>query len=278
MNIDQKDPANKKTLGLALGGGGAKGLAHIGVLKVLEREGIKIDYIAGTSIGSLVGSYYATYGEVESLERKILEKTDWRTSVSIFDPTFKKGVLKGVKIQSLIQEWIGIEDFKEIKIPCTVVTTDLKSGSSVELNSGDITKSIRASISVPLVFQPVKYGNMHLTDGGLSNPVPDDVAKKMGANKIIAVNLDTGYFDNKDLSKKEMKLKDITLRSLNVLRYHLAKYSLKDAHIIIEPEINEHGLIGWNNFFNRKKAERIIKKGENTAKERISDIKRSFGL
>lgn len=266
--------SKNKKVGLALGGGGAKGLAHIGVLKVLNREGIKIDYIAGTSIGSLIGAYYAAHLEVEKLEKKILEKSDWKMGLSIFDPTLRKGILKGRKIETLIADWIGIKTFEELQLPLTVVTTDLKTGDTVHLSQGDLVKVLRASISVPLIFQPVKYKGMLLTDGGLSNPVPDDVVADMGADRVMAVNLDTGYFDNKGIEKKDMKLKDISLRSLNVLRYHLAQQCLRKANIVLEPEFNEHGIIGWNNFFDRKKAERMIYRGEKKAKEMLPEIRK----
>ncbi|HMB65750.1 MAG TPA: patatin-like phospholipase family protein, partial [Patescibacteria group bacterium] len=219
-------PINKtrQKLGLALGGGGAKGLAHIGVLKTLKQEGITIDFLAGTSIGSLVGGYFAAHLEVETLEKKILEKSDWRTGLSIFDPTLRRGILKGKKIEHLVAEWIGTESFEELLVPFTVVTTDLKSGAVVRLHQGDVVKAIRASLSVPLVFQPVPYNGMLLADGGLSDPVPDDIVMDMGANKIISVNLDIGYFDDEYEKEKEMKLRDISLRTLNILRYHLAQY------------------------------------------------------
>jgi NTE family protein len=274
-NMDnQKKGKNNKKIGLALGGGGAKGLAHIGILKVFQQEGIKPDYIAGTSIGSLVGAYYASHSDITGLEKIILEKSNWKTGLFIFDPALRKGILKGAKIQNFIADWIGVKTFEELSIPFTVVTTDLKSGDEVDLSSGDVVLAVRASISVPLVFQPVGYQGMLLTDGGLSNPVPDGVVARMGADKIVAVNLDTGYFGNGKIEEKEMKIKDISLRSLNILRYHLAKQCIKSADIVIEPAINEQGLIGWNNFFNVDKAKKIIKQGEERGREKLPEIKK----
>jgi NTE family protein len=270
------DNSKNKKVGLALGGGGAKGLAHIGVLKVLTREGVKIDYIAGTSIGSLMGAYYAAHLEVEELEKKILEKSDWKMGVSMFDPTLNKGILKGKRIEALIAEWIGVKTFQELQIPLTIITTDLKTGAMVNFSQGDIIKAIRASISVPLIFQPVRHDDMILTDGGLSNPVPDDVVAGMGADKVIAVNLDAGYFDLEGIEKRDMKIKDISLRSLNVLRYHLAKYCMQSADIIIEPELKVHGIVGWNNFFDREKAKKMIKQGEEKTEEMLPRIKASL--
>jgi NTE family protein len=270
------DHPGKNNFGLALGGGGAKGLAHIGILKVLQREGVKVDYIAGTSIGGLVGAYYASHLDIIGLEEKILARSDWKTGLFVFDPSLKKGVLKGEKIKQLIKEWVEVDSFKELQLPTTVTTTDLKSGEAINIFEGDLIQAIRASISVPLVFRPVKYKNMLLTDGGLSNPVPDDVVAEMGAKKIVAVNLDTGYFGNGEIEEKEMKIKDISLRSLNVLRYHLAKQCIKDADIVIEPSIDEQGLIGWNNFFNVDKAKKIIKQGEIKGEEYLPEIKKMW--
>ncbi|MFW5888211.1 MAG: patatin-like phospholipase family protein [Patescibacteria group bacterium] len=271
---NQKKRKNNKKIGLALGGGGAKGLAHIGVLKVLEKENIKIDFLAGTSIGSLVAAYYAAHQEIEGLEKKILKKSDWKTGLFIFDPSLKKGILKGEKIKKIISELIGVDDFQELQLPLTLTSTDLKKGTLVELSEGDLIQAIRASISVPLVFRPIKYKDMLLTDGGLADPVPDDIVSKMGAGKVIAVNLDTRYFNNGKMEEKEVKFKDISLRALNILRYHLAQQCLKDADVIIEPSIDEQGLIGWNNFFNIEKAKRIIKQGEEKTKEKLPEIKK----
>ncbi len=182
-------------IGLALGIGGAKGLAHIGVIKVLEKNNIPINFIAGSSIGALIGAHYAIFKDIKKIEEIVLT-TNWRTSFNLFDPTLKGGFIKGNKVEKLMDSWFNGKDFNDIQIPLSVVTTDLITGQEININSGDFLKAVRSSLSVPTIFKPVKYKEHLLVDGGLSNPVPDDLARRMGADIVIVVNLDNDYFKN----------------------------------------------------------------------------------
>ena len=247
-------------IGLALGSGGAKGLAHIGVIKVLVENNIPIDYIAGTSIGALVGAHYAIYKDVDKLEEVALS-SNWSTALSLLDPTWKGGIVKGVKVEDLMKSWFNGANFNDLKIPLTVVATDLISGEEVDISSGNIIKATRASMSVPLIFQPVDLDGYLLADGGLCNPLPDDVAREMGADIVIAVNLDNKFFDS-SLDKNKLSISKTGVRSLNIIRHHFAKNCSRSGDVVIEPEINEIGLVGWNKFFNDKESKEIIKIGE----------------
>jgi len=266
-------PDNKKTkVGLALGSGGVRGLAHIGVIKVLRANNIPIDYIAGSSIGAMVGAYYSATRDVEKLEKVALSNT-WRTSLSLFDPTWRGGFVKGKKVEKMFTSWFKDINFNSLNIPLTVVATDLITGQEVNISEGDIVKAIRGSMSVPVIFKPIKYGKYLLADGGLSNPLPDDIVREMGADVVIAINLEKAYLAN-GFKGDDLSLLKVSLRSINVMRHHLGQHSLKTADIIIEPEIIENGLVGWNKFFDNKRAEKIIKLGEEATIKALPEIKR----
>ncbi|MBU4509868.1 patatin-like phospholipase family protein, partial [bacterium] len=177
-------------IGLALGGGSARGFAHIGVIQVLQAYGIPIDIIAGTSIGSLVGSLYAAGDSIENMEKAVL-LLNKRKMLSLMDFTIpRSGLIRGNKIENMLIDW-GLEDktFDELNIPFAAVATDIESGERVILHQGKVADAVRASISIPGIFIPVKYDDRYLVDGGVVDPVPVDLAKKMGADIVIAVSL-----------------------------------------------------------------------------------------
>lgn len=264
---------NKKPkIGLVLGSGGAKGLAHIGVIKVLEKNNIPIDIIAGTSIGAIVGAHYAKYKDIEGLE-KIISSSNWRTALSIFDPTLKGGLVKGEKIEKLLNTWFKEYTFDDLQIPLTVIATDLLSGKEIDIDKGSLTKAVRASMAVPPILRPIKTDDYLLTDGGLSNPLPDDIAKRMGADIIIVVNLDS-QFSGTYFEKETLSIKRIISRSLNIIRYHLAKSCLSYADIIITPEVGEINIGRWEKFFNKTGAKEMIEVGEKATEKIVADIKR----
>ncbi len=267
----------QQKIGLALGSGGARGLAHIGVIKVLEENNIPIDFIAGSSIGALIGAHYALYKDIKKTE-ELAMKADWHISLKLFDPVLKGGLIAGKKIEILFKEWFKNKKFNDLQIPFTAVATDLLTGQEVDINSGNLTRAIRASISVPVIFQPVKYGHKILADGGLSNPLPDNIVRHMGANIVIAVNLDTEYFED-GFNGKRITLTTTSIRALNIMRYHLAKNYTKTADIVLKPKINNKiGIIGWNQFFNTKKSQQIIKSGSNIANKFLTQIKKYYKI
>jgi len=177
-------------IGLALGGGSARGLAHVGVILALEAYNIPIDIIAGTSIGSVVGSLYAAGASIDQLEEAALSMKKSKT-LSLTDLVLPhSGLISGERIEEMLND-LFLEDktFADLKIPFAAVATEIESGAEVILNQGKLIDAVRASISIPGIFTPVKYGEYYLVDGGVVNPVPVDVVKMMGADIIIAVSL-----------------------------------------------------------------------------------------
>ncbi len=264
---------NKSKIGLALGSGGARGLAHIGVIKVLEKNNIPIDFIAGGSIGALIGAHYALFKDIEKLENLVLS-SDWRTAFKIFDPSLNGGFIAGKKIENLFLDWFENKKFKDLKIPFLAVATDLVTGKEVDIKRGSLAKAVRASISVPAIFQPVKYGKYLLSDAGISNPLPDERVREMGADFVVAVNLDAKSF-GVSFKKENATIGMVSMRALNIMRYYLAKYSTHTADMVLEPNVKQKiDLVGWNQFFDTEKSKQIIQSGVNIANKHISKLKK----
>ena len=188
-----------KKLGLALGGGSVRGLAHIGILKVFEKEKIPIHFLAGTSIGALIGACYASGLSAKRIE-DIAFTTKWKELVDFTEP--KTGFIAGKRIERYIRKIIGNKNFSELDIPLRVIATDLIKGEKVIFKEGDVTKAVRASISIPGVFSSVKMEKKELVDGGIIDPIPVDIVKNMGANIIIATDLSINLAETHTLSKK----------------------------------------------------------------------------
>ena len=194
----------KKTVGLVLGCGSSRGWAHIGAIEALEDANIPIDLIVGCSIGSYVGAIYAT-GSIKSLKEFVL-KMDGKKVFSYFDIVLpRSGLLNGTKkLRELFSMHTDVQDFSELKIPLMMVATDLVTGQKVVLKSGNILDAIRASTSIPGLFAPAKVNNRWLVDGGLVDPVPVSVARAMGADIVIAVDLSSGI-----ISKQKWKMRKL---------------------------------------------------------------------
>jgi len=177
-------------IGLALGSGSARGLAHVGVILALEAYNIPIDIIAGTSIGSVIGGLYASGATIRQLEEVALSIKKSKT-LFLIDPVFPhSGLISGDRIEKMLNQFaIKDKTFDNLKIPFAAVATDVESGAEVILNQGKVIDAVRASISIPGIFTPVKYQDYYLVDGGVVDPVPVDVVQMMGADIIIAVSL-----------------------------------------------------------------------------------------
>jgi len=177
------------SIGLALGGGGAKGLAHIGVIQALEEAGIRIDYIAGTSMGALIGAAYASGFPIDTLE-KIATETDWKTTAKLFSPALSaSGFIDGKKVKDFLHTIYGDKKIEDLPIPFAATATDISDGKPYVINKGSVLEAVRASISIPVVFTPVQHANAFLVDGGLVNAVPIDIVREMGADYVIAVHI-----------------------------------------------------------------------------------------
>jgi len=179
-------------IGLALGSGAARGMAHIGVLQALEEAGIRPDIVAGTSIGALVGGVYAAgkLGELSEIARGL----DWKKAAGYFlEVSFpRSGLIEGTKVTEFLSEIVDSADIADLPVRFATVAADVMTGSEVVIGEGDLVSAIRASISVPGIFTPARRNGCFLVDGGLVNPVPVSVCRAMGADVVIAVDLNNG--------------------------------------------------------------------------------------
>jgi NTE family protein len=174
-------------LGLALGSGAARGLAHIGVLKVLEEAKIPIDIITGTSIGALIGAMYAAGVPVAQMEEVALT-IDWRKMARLLDPVLPtSGLTDSKKLVAFISELLPAREFEELQQTLAVTATDINTGEAIIIKQGDLLEALQASLAFPGIFSPVRFGQRFLVDGGLCNPIPTNVARNLGAEKIIGV-------------------------------------------------------------------------------------------
>ena len=180
---------SRPTIGLALGGGAARGWAHIGVIRALEEAGVKPDLVCGTSIGALVGAAYAT-GELDRFERWVVE-LGIREVVRFFDLSLSGGLLKGQRLVAFFRRTFDDRHIESLPLPFGAVATALASGAEVWLREGSVVEAVRASIALPALFTPANRDGDLLIDGGLVNPVPITLAKAMGAEIVIAVDLNS---------------------------------------------------------------------------------------
>jgi len=276
MNTEHK----RKKIGLALGGGAARCLAHIGVLEVLQREGIPIDFIAGTSAGAIVGAAYARNQNVEAMTKDVLD-ANWKGMRPLIDLSLlKSGFLKGNKIRALIATYVGGNvDFSELKIPFSCVATDIDTGEEVIINSGQVLDALRASISLPGIFSVVKRGERYVVDGGLTTPVPVEVARQMGADFVIAVNVNPGIYGRipknyrqRIDAHKEPTIIQVMMQSLYITAFAVAQHALENADIIIEPDVAH---VSGADFH---RAPELIAHGREAAEKALPEIKRRLGI
>jgi NTE family protein len=181
-----------KKLGIALSGGTAKGFAHIGVLEALEKNKIKIDYLAGTSMGAVVGALYASGMPIKDLKKLAIE-TKWENLVDFTLPD--RGILSGEKIENFLRVLLKNKKFEDLEIPLAVIAADVHNGEKVIFKKGDVASALRASISIPSIFVPYEYKNRILVDGGVVAPVPVDTVRSMGAEVVIAIDFSTRMKD-----------------------------------------------------------------------------------
>ncbi|UCV17731.1 patatin-like phospholipase family protein [Ferribacterium limneticum] len=182
------NPERPPKIALVLGSGSARGLAHLGVIRAIEAAGIEVDFVVGTSMGALIGAIYAA-GKLDDLETTF-KTFDWKKTLAFFDVILpKSGLLDGAKVSELIRAHIHADSISALRKPFAALATDIVNGDEVVIRHGDVIEAVRASISVPGIFTPVRSNGRILVDGGLTNPVPVSVARAMGADIVIAVDL-----------------------------------------------------------------------------------------
>ncbi len=251
---------------LALGGGAARGFAHVGVIRVLEQEKIPIDMIVGTSVGSLIGAIYAH--DLNSFELEwtafTLEKDD------LFDfgvlSAFKgMGLVKGDRLEEFVRAKVPVADIENLKLPFAAVATDLNRGTRVVLDRGSVAKAVRASSSIPGVFNPLAYQDKLLVDGGLVENIPISVAREKGADIVIAVDISQNV-TNFDVAN----LVDVVLQSVNIMLSENVGYTKKTADLMITPAVEDIGMFD----FTRKK--QCMEAGIEAARKAVPDIRRTI--
>jgi NTE family protein len=266
---------NSKKVGLALGGGYARGLAHIGVIELLEKEGIPVDYIAGTSMGAVVGALYAREINIAQI-KKLATELDFVSLTSLVDLTMpRSGIMGGKRVTALLRRLLGDVQFKDLEIPFSCVATDIESGEEVILNEGPVLDAVRASFSIPIIFSVTKINGRYLVDGGLVNNVPVSVVKQMGSDFVIAVDVTPDKNERAEYLKQNMENKPPSLFHVMVQSIYIATYLngrmvSEGADAIIHPHL---ACVGAGEFH---RAGECILEGELTGTDCIAEIKRKL--
>jgi len=252
-------------LGIALGGGSAKGFAHIGVLKTLAKAGYEFDIVTGTSIGALVGAVYAS-SNLEKLE-EITTKFSVLDIPFLLSPTIsKQGLFSGKKIVKFLEELIKEKEIQNLKKSFAAICVDLNKPELITINKGNLIQAVRASISIPGIFTPVKSGKQLLVDGGVLEPVPVEAAKNLGAEFIIAVDLLSNSKNSKNT--QDANIVDIIYKASIITQQSLTKYRLEKypPDIVIEPDVSNVGILDYKNGGN------LVSEGEKATKKLLPRI------
>lgn len=294
-----------RTVGLALGSGAAFGYAHVGVLKVLEENGIEVDIISASSIGAVIGAMWAV-GLPSARLIEILKTLDRKTTFfRLFGfgdlSVAHRGFFKGEQVLRFLKSYVGDVSFRDLQIPIKIVATDLATGFPVLFSDGSLLEAIRASISIPGIFRPYQWRGRFLIDGGVADPLPIRVLSKFGAKKIIAVNVLQSPDDHANrleiVQKKRQKMAEISqtknifvrfvkehekdflnrqsanifnvlMKTIQFMEYGMATSAARQADIILNPVVTD---AHWAEFFSHEK---FIKRGEEEANRYLSEIKK----
>ncbi|HEY0820916.1 MAG TPA: patatin-like phospholipase family protein, partial [Rhizobacter sp.] len=222
-------PAKPPRVGLALGGGAARGFAHIGVIQVLEESGIKVDYVTGTSAGSLVAALYASGRNGAALSAM----ADQMDESAFADWAFPgRGLIRGEALARYVRDNTGGRTIEQMVLPLGIVATDLDSGQPILFQRGDAGTAVRASSAVPAVFTPVKIGTREYVDGGLVSPVPVRFARQMGAEVVIAVDI-SAIPDGAPTGDPMRML----LQTFAIMGRSINAFELRDADIVLRPKL-----------------------------------------
>jgi len=228
-------PVKPARIAVVLGAGASKGFAHIGVLKVLEAQNIPVHMVVGTSAGSIVASLYAS-GKSAFEVQEIAMKMDKENVIDYDWRVWSGGLIKGDKLESFINLNVKNTPLEKLALPCYVVATDIATGEEMVFGKGDTGMAVRASCSVPAVFQPAKIGPSVFVDGGVVSPVAVDVARRFGADVVIAVDISGGL-------KKEVPdgIMNTLKKSVDIMYSRIAEYQIKNADVVIRPDMKDIG-------------------------------------
>jgi NTE family protein len=219
-------------IGLALGGGAARGFAHVGVIQVLEESGIRPVLVAGTSAGSLVAALYAS-GKTGTQLQQIAETMEEATFADWTLPIFSRGLLRGDALARYVHAQVGGRRIEDLPLPLGIVATDLNSGQGVLFQRGDTATAVRASSAVPAVFQPVRIAGREYVDGGLVSPVPVRYARQMGAELVIAVDI-----SNVPDANPAGDTLQILLQTFTIMGRSINSWELRDADVVVRPALS----------------------------------------
>ncbi|MEX0960078.1 MAG: patatin-like phospholipase RssA [Burkholderiales bacterium] len=289
-------------VGLALGSGSARGWAHIGVIHALREAGIRPDIVCGTSIGALVAAAYATE-QLDPLEEWVCKLT-WQDVVGFLDLSLDGGLIKGQKLFNHFRESFSDSKIEELNIPFAAVATDLRSGREIWIQDGSVLDAVRASIALPGLFTPVKRDDRFVVDGGLVNPVPVSLARAMGANIVIGVDLNadllgrhpkreialskpsddaepsflvklqsgiTSLFSSSSDAKERDEMPsmlDVLAASINIMQVRVTRSRLagEPADVLIKPKLAKLALMDFH------RAAEAIEEGRKAAEDEIADL------
>ena len=233
------------TLGLALGGGAARGFAHVGVIQVLEEAGLRPQFITGTSAGSLVAAIYASGKNATQLQQ-VAETMDEAGIADWTLPLFGRGMLRGEALARYVNTQVGGALIENFPLPLGIVATDLHSGQPILFRRGDTGTAVRASSAVPAVFQPVKIGEREYVDGGLVSPIPVRFARQMGAELVIGVDISADPQGNRANDTLQ-----ILLQTFAIMGKSINTYELKEADVVVRPAL---GGTGGADFSSRRRS------------------------
>jgi len=249
-------------IALVLGGGGSKGLAHVGVLRELEEAGIHPDLIVGCSSGAIIGALYADQPNIKRLEGLLMDlKRRDLLDISVFSSRF--GFVKGYSLESFLKENLKADFFDALCIPLVVVATDLHTGELVEIGGGPLIPALCGSAAVPGLFKPVAYFGRHLVDGGTVDPIPVQIAKKYGAQVIIAVDIGEKLSD-----KEPLHFFGIAKRGLEISYRQLSKESARSADVLLRMNFQNLGM------FSDQHNQEIYERGRSKTREFLPQIER----
>jgi NTE family protein len=256
----------KPKIALVLGGGAARGFAHVGVIRVLEQEKIPIDMIVGTSAGSLIGAIYASDMNSFDLEWTAfaLEK-DNIFDYAFFSAVTGMGPVKGDKLEEFVRAKVPVANIENLKLPFAAVATDLNRGTRVVLDHGPVARAVRASSAIPGVFNPVDHQGRLLVDGGVVDNIPISVAREKGADIVIAVDISENV-----VNFNITNLIDVVIQSANIMFNENVKYKKKEADVLISPAVGSVGMLD----FTQKK--RCMHAGIEATQKSMPDIRKAI--
>ena len=254
-------PPKPLRLGLALGGGAARGFAHVGVIQVLEEAGIRVDLVTGTSAGSFVAALYASGRNAQQLQQ-IAETLEEATFADWMLPLFNRGVLRGEALARYVSSQTAGRTIEQLPLPLGVVATDLRTGEGVLFRRGDVGTAVRASSAVPSVFQPVEISGRDYVDGGLVSPVPVRYARQMGADVVLAVDISSAPEGNSATAPLR-----ILLQTFAIMGKSINAWELREADVVVRPSLVG---VGSADFAARRRA---IEAGRAAMREALPQLR-----